>query len=132
MTHIYNGKLNIYARQNRQAGILSEILLWNQLKKNQSGVKFTKQKPIGNYVVDFYCKECNLVIEIDGDSHNGKFEYDRVRDEYMAQQGIKVLRFWDTDILKNMEGVLLAIRETLPVGCAATPPKEGSDANFGN
>ncbi len=126
MVHLYNGNVNKYARQNRQAGILSEVLLWNQLKKCQLGVKFTKQKPIGNYVVDFYCKECNLVIEVDGSSHDGKFEYDRVRDEYMTDQGIKVLRFWDTDILKNMDGVLEVIRGTFPVGCAATPPMEGN------
>ncbi len=128
MPHVYKNSLNDYARQNRQAGILSEALLWNQLKKSQLGVKFTKQKPIGNYIADFYCKECNLVIEIDGDSHNDKFEYDSARDKYMTERGIKVLRFWDTDVLKNMEGVLDVIRGTLPAGqLPGTPPAEGNN-----
>lgn len=126
MIPLYNNNLNKYARENRQAGILAEVFLWNQLKKSALGAKFTKQKPIGNYVVDFYCKSANLVIEVDGSSHDTKQEYDAARDAYMNTAGIKVLRFFDTDIFKNMDGVLRAIRETLPVGNAATPPQEGN------
>lgn len=126
MQYLYNSKLNLYPRQNRQAGILSEVLLWNQLKKSQLGVRFTKQKPISNYIVDFYCKECNLVIEVDAISHNGKFEYDSARDKYMTDQGIKVLRFWNTDILKNMDGGEAVIRGSLHAGKDGTPPQEGN------
>lgn len=114
MIPLYNKNLNTYARDNRRAGILAEALLWNQLKKSQLGYKFTKQKPIGNYIVDFYCKSANLVIEIDGATHAHKQQYDMARDVYMKERGITVLRFFDTDILKNIEGVLYAIRETLP------------------
>lgn len=124
---LYNKNLRQYVRENRKAGILAEVLLWNQLKQGKLGCKFTKQKPIGNYIADFYCKSANLVIEIDGESHRAKQEYDAARDAYMAGCGIKVLRFCDRDILKNMEGVLGVIQGTLPVGHApATPPVEGN------
>lgn len=115
MPHLYNRNLNSYARQNRQAGILAEVIMWNNLKKSALGVKFTKQKPIGNYIADFYSKECNLVIEVDGCSHDNKFEYDAARDAYMAEMGITVLRFSDTDVLRNMDGVLNIIRGNITI-----------------
>ncbi len=122
MPHIYKNNLTKYARKNRHAGILAEALLWNELKQSKLGVRFTKQKPIGNYIADFYCAKYNLVIKIDGDSHAEKQIYDKIRDGYMKNRGITVLRFFDTDILKNMSGVLYEILRTLPVTCGATPP----------
>ncbi len=104
--HKYNTKLTRLARTNRRAGNLSEALLWNELKKNTFGVGFTKQKPIGNYIADFYCPEKNLVIEIDGWSHDNKVEYDARRDEYMKSLGIYVLRISDIDVKRDMANVL--------------------------
>lgn len=110
MVELYNKILNNFARANRRAGILSEVLLWNELKRSALGVKFTKQKPIGNYIADFYCKELKLVIEIDGCSHDDKYEYDNARDEYMRSVGITVLRIDDKDVKKDMGAVLEWIR----------------------
>ena len=80
MNH-YNKQLKNFARANRKAGNLSEALLWNELKQRKMGVQFKRQRPIGNYIADFYCAEKNLVIEIDGWSHDNKYHYDKARDE---------------------------------------------------
>ena len=72
--HDYNKQLKNLARINRKAGHLSEALLWNELKQRKMGVQFKRQRPIGNYIADFYCSEKNLVIEIDGWSHDNKYE----------------------------------------------------------
>ena len=76
----YNSKLKQLSRNLRNQSTLAEVLLWAQLnKKQQSGYKFNRQKPIGNYIVDFYCSELNLVIEIDGESHYNKEVHDKKR-----------------------------------------------------
>lgn len=109
----YNGNLKGLARANRKAGNLSEALLWNELKQNKMGVSFTKQKPIGNYIADFYCKEKNIVIEIDGWSHDNKYEYDQERDEYMKSLGIFVLHIADIDVKRDMNNVLIWIKHNI-------------------
>ena len=77
MTVRYNPELKQRARDLRKQGVLSEVLLWNQLKgRKLRGYQFMRQKPIGAYIVDFYCSKLRLVIEIDGESHSGKFDYD--------------------------------------------------------
>ena len=111
--HRYNKNLNNFARANRHTGNLSEALLWNEIKQNKMGVRFTKQKPIGNYIADFYCAEKNMVIEIDGWSHDNKFEYDQERDEYMKSLGIHVLRISDIDVKRDMENVLIWIKNNI-------------------
>ena len=108
--HIYNNNL---ARANRRAGNLAEVLLWHELKQNKMGVSFTKQKPIGNYIADFYCLEKNLVIEIDGSSHDNKYKYDSLRDEYMQTLGIHVLRITDKDVRHDIQNVLLWIKHNI-------------------
>jgi very-short-patch-repair endonuclease len=129
--NLYNKNLNKYANENRKAGNLSEALLWNELKRKQLGYMLTKQKPIGNYIVDFYCKELKLVIEIDGDSHDNKIKYDKKRDEYMNGLGIMVIRIEDIDVKKNMNTVLEIIKQTRPVACVATPPLAGNTNSRG-
>jgi len=111
--HKYNNKLTNFARANRRAGNLSEALLWLELKRGQFGVSFTKQKPIGNYIADFYCPEKNLVIEIDGWTHDDKYEYDQERDRYMKSLGIHVLRISDIDVKRDMSNVLMWIKNTI-------------------
>lgn len=91
---------------------LAEILLWNELKgKQMMGYDFHRQKPIGKYVVDFFCPRLSLVIEIDGISHEGKLDKDRQRQEEIEKNGIHFLRFPDHEVKKNLEGVLWEIRE---------------------
>ena len=109
----YNKQLKNLARANRKARNLSEVLLWHELQQNKLGIRFIRQKPIGNYIADFYCREKKLVIEIDGSSHDNKYEYDKARDEYMESLGIKVIRISDNDVRKDMENVLVWIKHNV-------------------
>ena len=85
-----------------------EEILWQRIRRKQLGVKFRRQHGIGRYIVDFYCAELNLVIEIDGDSHfsdEGK-EKDTIRDAFMETLGIKFMRFTNEEVMKQTESVL--------------------------
>ena len=107
----YNPKLKERARELRKAGNLSEVLLWNELKqKKMLGFDFTRQQIIGNYIVDFHCPKLNLVIEIDGESHNYKVEYDAERDKFLQSLGLTVLHFNDLDIKHRLSEVLESIK----------------------
>ncbi len=90
----------------------AEKLLWSQIRRKQlKGHQFYRQKIIGNYIVDFYCPKSKLIIEIDGGQHysvEGK-EKDKIRDDYMASIGIKILRFSDRDVFENLNGVIQRI-----------------------
>ncbi|MCK9172809.1 MAG: endonuclease domain-containing protein [Desulfuromonas thiophila] len=120
----YNPALRTRARELRKAGMLHEVLLWQQLKNRQlQGLDFDRQKIIGNYIVDFFCASQSLVIEVDGSSHNDKVDYDRQRDAYLASLGLRVVHIRAVDVLQNMEGVLR--RLTTPA-LRATPPQEGN------
>jgi very-short-patch-repair endonuclease len=90
--------------------VISEVLLWNQLKgRKLNGYQFMRQKPIGTYIVDFYCSKLRLVIEIDGESHSGKFDYDMRRQQFLESIGLTVLRFNDTEVKNSMDNVMMAI-----------------------
>ncbi len=103
----YNPKLKQLARNLRNNSTLSEVLLWNKLKgRKMLGYQFMRQKPIGNYIVDFYCAKLKLVIEVDGDSHQFKFTEDVERQDWLKDLGITVLRFGDLEVKKDMENVL--------------------------
>jgi very-short-patch-repair endonuclease len=73
------------------------------------GFKFNRQKPLGNYIVDFYCKQLRLIIEIDGSSHDNKFVQDVVRQNYLENLGLNVIRFTDLQVKKDMNNVLRAL-----------------------
>ncbi len=89
---------------------LSEVLLWNELSgKKMHGFDFDRQRPIDNFIVDFYCKELNLAIEIDGDSHDYKYEEDVIRQKKLESLGVHFLRFLDMDVKKDMNNVLREI-----------------------
>lgn len=111
--YAYNKQLKNLARANRQASNLSEVLLWQELKQSKLGVRFIRQKPIGNYIADFYCREKKLVIEIDGWTHDKKYEYDKNRDEYMKNIGIHVLRISDKDVKQDMQNILIWIKHNI-------------------
>lgn len=103
----YNPKLKVLARKLRNNSTFTEILLWDYLKgKRMCGYDFDRQKPIDNYIVDFYCKDLLLVIEIDGESHYGKEDKDEKRDKRLNQLGVTVLRFDDPDVRYDLEKVL--------------------------
>lgn len=126
----FNPALKERARQLRKAGYLHEALLWNALKKNQlNGLDFDRQKIIGNYIVDFYCAEKEVVIEVDGGSHEDRGERDAVRDAYLGSLGLTVIRIPVSAVLGDFEGMLQYLRDH--PGLAATPPEEGNPAPEG-
>ncbi len=107
----YNPKLKQRASELRKNSTLSEVLLWNQLKnKKMKGYDFHRQKPIDEYIVDFFCSELMLAIEIDGRSHDGKYEYDKKRQEKIESFDVHFLRFSDEAIKKRMNAVLEKIQ----------------------
>jgi len=120
---IYNKKLKNRSRILRKNLTDAERLLWSKIRKKQiKGLQFYRQKPIGNYIVDFYCHAANLVIEVDGGQHykeSGR-KRDAIRDHYLETMGLAVLRFSDVDVLTNMEGVIQRICELLN---EKNPPK---------
>ena len=75
--------------------------------------KFRRQFPVGRYIVDFVCREHSLIIEIDGGHHRDQQEYDAARTEWLQSQGYEVLRFWDNDVLTELDSVLESIGEVL-------------------
>ena len=101
------------ARALRKNSTLSEVLLWNALKRKQMrGLDFDRQKVINNiYILDFYCPALRLAIEIDGCSHDHKYAYDAERDKYLAKIGIRVIRFDDLDVKTRIGGVLADIEK---------------------
>ena len=108
----YNPKLKEYARKLRNNSTFTEILLWDYLKgKRMCGYDFDRQRPIDNYIVDFYCKDLMLAIEIDGESHYGKESRDEARDKRLNQLGVAVLRLDDLDVRYDLERVLERIEE---------------------
>jgi very-short-patch-repair endonuclease len=107
-----NSALKTLAREKRQAGILSEVLFWQQVHKRKfHNIDFDRQRIIGNYIVDFYVKKLGLIIEIDGSSHNDKFQYDANRLAYFESLGLKIFRCSDSDIKTRLDSVMNALEE---------------------
>ena len=90
-----------------------ETKLWNELRNKKLGYKFRRQHGIGNYIVDLYCSKKKLAIEIDGNEHLNNKEYDRERTESFKVLGVKVLRFWNSEVDKNLEEILFKIKHEL-------------------
>lgn len=92
----------------------AEQRLWYHLRAHRfMGLKFKRQKPIGRYIVDFVCMEHRLIIELDGGQHAEQAAYDRQRDAWLHGGGYRVLRFWNNDVMQELEGVLERIRGAL-------------------
>ena len=110
----YNPKLKELARQLRNNSTKAEIILWQKLKRKQlHGYDFHRQKPIDNYILDFFCHELMLGIEVDGYSHQlvEVFKKDKIKESLMLELGISLLRFSDEQVLKDMDHVLRAIED---------------------
>ena len=97
----------------RRDGEKAEAMLWKRLKSKQTGFAFARQKPILNYIADFYCKELNIVVEIDGASHFSAEAYlkDKERDRQMRVLGLEILRVLDSDVRKDADQVARFIEE---------------------
>ena len=101
------------ARRLRTNQTDAETALWNRIRNRQIGShKFVRQEPINEYICDFVCREKRLVIEVDGGQHNESAQ-DAVRDRRLIEEGYKVVRFWNNDVLGNIKGVLLVVQQEL-------------------
>jgi 5-methyltetrahydrofolate--homocysteine methyltransferase len=101
-----------YARTMHNDPSKAENILWQVLRNRQiHGLKFRRKHVLGNYIVDFYCVEHNLVIEVDGDSHADQEEYDLLRTSWLASKGYQVVRFTNFEVLENLSGVVEKINE---------------------
>ncbi|MBO0321033.1 ribonuclease P protein component [Muricauda sp. CAU 1633] len=109
----YNPKLKEFARQLRKNSTLSEVLLWQKIKQRALGVQFHRQVPLLEYIVDFYCRELKLAIEIDGKSHEYIYDEDAFREGRLEQFGVQVVRFSNEEIKNNLFSVLLILQETV-------------------
>ncbi len=98
------------ARELRRDQAPAEAVLWRELRARRlAGFKFRRQNIIGGFVADFYCAECKLVVELDGETHVGIEDADQDRQSTLEQRGLKVLRFWNTEVYENLDGVLKVI-----------------------
>jgi very-short-patch-repair endonuclease len=98
------------AKELRRESTFPERLLWSRLwGKRLAGLKFGRQHVVGAYFVDFYCAEAQLVIELDGRSHDGRAAYDRQRTEFLQREGLRVIRYSNDDVLEDVDAVAEAI-----------------------
>jgi len=106
----YNPMLRERARELRKAGNLCEVLMWKKFRnKNFKGYDFDRQKIIGDYIVDFYCLDCRVVIEVDGSSHDDKAEYDYARDKFLEGLGLTVIHISVGDVLNRLDDVMYGL-----------------------
>lgn len=102
------------SRYLREVQTKEEQILWKLLRNDKLGFKFRRQHPIDRFVLDFYCPKKKLCIEIDGNVHNKHTkEYDNERENYLAGKGIKIIRFWNNEINKDIVRVINTIKKEL-------------------
>ena len=102
------------ARKLRKNLTPAEAILWQALRNKQfEGLKFRRQHPVGNFILDFYCPCCKLVIEVDGEIHCDRFEYDNARSNKLAEYGYTVLRFSNERVMNKLPQVLAEIRRVV-------------------
>jgi len=124
----YNPELKSLAKKLRSNMTFSEVILWNELRNKQMlGYDFDRQRPVGNFIIDFYCTELLLAIEIDGDTHIYRYDYDDARQKSLEKLGIHFLRFDDLEVKKNMNNVLRVIEDWIIKNKPTpNPSREGS------
>ena len=109
----------------------AERRLWYHLRAHRFlGLKFKRQQPIGHYIVDFICREHWLIAEVDGGQHAVQTEYDHQRDTYLRDQGYRVLRFWNHEVMHQLDGVLERIRLAV-LSRSPSPPAPPPQAGEG-
>ena len=121
----FNPQAKIRSRHLRREMTVAEQRLWKGLRQRQmQNYKFRRQHPYVNYVLDFVCLEARLVIEVDGGQHQERVDYDIKRTLWLEQQGFRVLRFWNNEVMNNLEEVLDVIWRTLNI--RIQPPSQPS------
>jgi len=126
----YNKNLKQLSRQLRNNMTDAERQLWAKIRTKQlKGYQFYRQKPIGDYIVDLFCPKAKIVIEIDGSHHlvGETIYYDRIRDDYLTSLGLRVLRFTNTEVMRNIEGVIEKIGDEIPLN----PPLRKGETKSG-
>lgn len=125
-----NSILKPRAQNLRKNMTLAEQRLWYFLRNKQlNGIKFRRQQTIGYYIVDFVSMEHKLIIELDGGQHAEQVIYDNQRTEFLNQQGYRVIRFWNNDVLQNMEIVLNEILKACGGLPHPNPPPQSRGGN---
>jgi len=111
----YNRSIKYYARENRKVQTRQEWILWNLVLKHKKCLwyKFLRQKPIWSFIIDFYCSKLLLWIEVDGWYHNERQDYDKVRDSEIYKNWIKIVRFTNIEIDKNLEWVIDCLHDII-------------------
>ena len=115
-THRHIGpKLSVIRARDLRRNLTDvEKILWYWLRrKNIHNARFRKQAPLGKYIVDFVCYDPKLIIELDGGQHSLQHSYDKKRDAWLEGEGFEVMRFWNNEVVENVEGVLGAVMERL-------------------
>ena len=138
--HYNTAKANIAEQKDlrkalRNSMTPAEAVLWNALKgRSTDGLKFRRQQGIGPFVLDFYCPACQLGIELDGTSHDHKYDYDTQRTAYLQKQGIRILRFTNDQVFSSLQGVIAEITRVARENRnpTPTPPLEGRGTEDNN
>lgn len=109
----YNRNLKEFARELRNNSTLAEVVLWSKVlrKRQLRGYSFLRQRPLGNYIVDFFSKDLKLVIELDGEIHKFRRSKDKIREEEIKGFGFSVIRFDNEDVLKALSNVQRTLEE---------------------
>jgi very-short-patch-repair endonuclease len=98
----------------RQNATKAKTLLWHQLRRKRVGdLRFRRQYRIGRYIVDFVCLPARLVVEVDGDSHDLTFEQDERRTRWLEREGVRVIRFWNRDVMNDLDSAVRTIEAEL-------------------
>ncbi|MEK7091285.1 MAG: endonuclease domain-containing protein [Patescibacteria group bacterium] len=118
--------MKLRRKELRNSATDEEKLLWKKLQRNQLGMKFIRQYSVDGYVVDFYCPVKRLAVEIDGDQHKKNKKYDEYRNRYLSAFNIKVIRFWNQEVMNDVEEVVEKIRKTVSPSPFGFPPLKSS------
>ena len=126
MDKAYDLQPTLRARELRKNATRAELALWDQLRNRQvRGVRFNFQRPIGPYICDFVARTPKLIVEVDGGQHALNVETDARRTAFLKMLGYRLIRFWNNDVLENIERVVAAIEQALAVRPSPTPPGNG-------
>jgi very-short-patch-repair endonuclease len=124
----YNRKLKKLARTLRSNMTDTERLLWSRIRRKQlKGYQFYRQKPVGDYIVDFYCPSARIIIEVDGSQHYEEegLRKDKLRDEYLKRLGFHIIRIPSSEVFTNIDGVVSEIYDRLPEKSPRPPLEKG-------
>ena len=126
MDKAYDLQPTLRATELRKNATRAELTLWDQLRNRQvRGVRFNFQRPIGPYICDFVARTPKLIVEVDGGQHALNVETDARRTAFLKMRGYRLIRFWNNDVLENIEGVVAAFEQALADRPSPTPPGNG-------